>query len=69
MRLRALEDELETSCLLNEDTLRRTLTDVERAHLRNHRAFIAAHWNLLTGLRVEDLPWLNAGVPAAEPPV
>lgn len=31
------------------------LTDVEKRHLRTHRPEAAAHWNLLTRLRAEDL--------------
>lgn len=54
-KLRATEMALEDARLVKEDTLGRQLTDVERRHLRQHRPLAAAHWNLLTGLRVEDL--------------
>jgi hypothetical protein len=46
---------LEQARLANEDTLGRDLTDVERRHARQHRPVGAAHWNLLTSLRSEDL--------------
>jgi transcriptional regulator with XRE-family HTH domain len=46
---------LEQARLANEDTLGRDLTDVERRHARQHRPAGAAHWNLLTSLRSEDL--------------
>ena len=46
---------LEEARLVKEDTLGRDLTSVERRHLREHRPAAAAHWNLLTNLRAEDL--------------
>ena len=46
---------LEEARLVKEDTLGRELTSVERHHLREHRPAAAAHWNLLTKLRSEDL--------------
>jgi transcriptional regulator with XRE-family HTH domain len=54
-KLRAAEVALEEARLVKEDTLGRQLTDAERRHFRQHRPSAAAHWNLLTGLRVEDL--------------
>ncbi len=54
-RLVGVADKLEEARLAKEDTLGRDLTDVERRHLRAHRPPSAAHWNLLTRLRVEDL--------------
>jgi hypothetical protein len=54
-RLAAVEERLEEARLAKEDTLGRQLTAVERSHLREHRPPAAAHWNLLTNLRVEDL--------------
>lgn len=54
-RLAEVEGRLEDARLAKEDTLGRDLTDVERQHLRKHRPPNAAHWNLLTRLRVEDL--------------
>jgi transcriptional regulator with XRE-family HTH domain len=46
---------LEDARLAKEDTLGRNLTEVERQYLRQHRPETAAHWNLLTTLRAEDL--------------
>jgi hypothetical protein len=46
---------LEEARLAKEDTLGRELTEAERRHLREHRPPAAAHWNLLTNLRAEDL--------------
>jgi transcriptional regulator with XRE-family HTH domain len=54
-RLAGVERQLEEARLVKEDTLGRDLTEVERRHHREHRSSLAAHWNLLTGLRVEDL--------------
>ena len=54
-RLTEVEETLEDARLAKEDTLGRDLTEVERHHLRKHRTPAAAHWNLLTSLRVEDL--------------
>jgi transcriptional regulator with XRE-family HTH domain len=54
-RLAEVESQLEDARLAKEDTLGRDLTEVERQHLRKHRPPSAAHWNLLTSLRVEDL--------------
>jgi transcriptional regulator with XRE-family HTH domain len=47
---------LETSRLAKEDTLcRESMTQAERAWLREHRPKSAEHWNLLTDLTVEQL--------------
>lgn len=54
-RLERVEQQLEDARLAKEDTLGRTLTDSERRYLREHRPRVAAHWNLLTSLRAEDL--------------
>ncbi len=54
-RLAEVEGKLEDARLAKEDTLGRDLTEVERRHLRKHRPPSAAHWNLLTSLKVEDL--------------
>ena len=54
-RLEDVQRRLEEARLVREDTLGRDLTDVERRHLREHRPEAAAHWNLLTNLRAEDL--------------
>jgi transcriptional regulator with XRE-family HTH domain len=54
-KLEDAQARLEDARLVKEDTLGRELTDVERRHLRQHRTDVAAHWNLLTSLRAEDL--------------
>jgi transcriptional regulator with XRE-family HTH domain len=47
---------LEPSRLVKEDTLcRESMTQAERAWLRDHRPKSAEHWNLLTDLSVEQL--------------
>jgi len=47
---------LESSRLAKEDTLcRESMTQSERAWLREHRPKLAEHWNLLTDLTVEQL--------------
>lgn len=54
-RLLDAERRLEEARLAKEDTLGRALTETERRYLRNHRPETAAHWNVLTSLRAEDL--------------
>jgi len=54
-RLERVEQQLEDARLAKEDTLGRTLTESERRYLREHRPPVAAHWNLLTSLRADDL--------------
>jgi transcriptional regulator with XRE-family HTH domain len=55
-QLRSHVAELERSRLANEDTLaHRSLSQAERKWLRAHRTPSAAHWNLLTDLKPEDL--------------
>ncbi len=52
-------ERLERSRLATEDTLcNASLSQVERAWVRLHRTEAAAHWNLLTDLKVEDLAYL-----------
>lgn len=47
---------LERSRLAGEDTLcRESMSEAERRWLRSHRSERAAHWNLLTDLKLEDL--------------
>jgi transcriptional regulator with XRE-family HTH domain len=54
--LRSHVAELERSRLANEDTLAHSsLSEAERKWLRTHRPPSAAHWNLLTDLKAEDL--------------
>ena len=48
---------LDRSRLVKEDTLcRDSLTEAEKGWLRMNRPADAAHWNLLTDMRVENLP-------------
>jgi transcriptional regulator with XRE-family HTH domain len=54
--LRSHVTNLERSRLANEDTLAKSsLSQAERKWLRAHRTPSAAHWNLLTDLKAEDL--------------
>lgn len=49
-------ERLERSRLAVEDTLcKASLSQAERVWLRSHRTEAAAHWNLLTDLKMEDL--------------
>jgi transcriptional regulator with XRE-family HTH domain len=54
-RLERVEQQLEDARLAKEDSLGRALTESERRYLREHRPATAAHWNLLTSLRADDL--------------
>lgn len=56
--LQKVEHVLEEARLVKEDSLGRTLTAAERRFLREHRPPAAAHWNLLTTLKVEDLRYV-----------
>ena len=49
------EARLEEARLAKEDTLGRSLTEVERLHLRESRPKAAKHWNVLTNLQVDRL--------------
>ncbi|HUJ49789.1 MAG TPA: helix-turn-helix transcriptional regulator [Bryobacteraceae bacterium] len=52
------ESELEEARLAREGTLcRDSMPAPERAWLKTHRSEAAAHWNLLTGLTAEQLPY------------
>jgi hypothetical protein len=52
------EQELEDARLAREGTLcRDSMPDRERAWLRAHRPEAAVHWNLLTSLTAEQLPY------------
>jgi transcriptional regulator with XRE-family HTH domain len=53
--LAEVERELEDARLAREDTLARSMTDAERRYVLMHRPDAAAHWNLLTRLRPDDL--------------
>jgi transcriptional regulator with XRE-family HTH domain len=53
--LERAEARLEEARLAAEDTLGRSLTAVERDHLREARTAQARHWNVLTSLQVDQL--------------
>ncbi|MDQ3068602.1 MAG: helix-turn-helix transcriptional regulator [Acidobacteriota bacterium] len=55
--LEHLRAELEDSRLVKEDTLARVLPPAERQFFSVHRSDTARHWNLVTGLAVEHLPY------------
>ncbi len=55
-RLTSARALLERSRLAGEGAFRATLPDAERRWLRLHRPSEAAHWNLLTNLKVADIP-------------
>ena len=56
-RLKEYAAVLERSRLAKEDTLcHDSLTEAERKWLRAHRPATAAHWNLLTDMKAENLP-------------
>jgi transcriptional regulator with XRE-family HTH domain len=55
-QLAAVEQQLERARLVREDTLcRDSMTVAERRWLQTHRLPLARHWNLLTGLRPDQL--------------
>jgi transcriptional regulator with XRE-family HTH domain len=57
-RLGAAEARLERARLVKGDTLcRETMTDAERRWLASARSPVAAHWNVLSDLRAETLPY------------
>jgi hypothetical protein len=61
VELQRLEQALERSRLAREDTYgRRKLSDRMREWLRNNRSPEAEHWNLLTDLKLEHLPYAQA---------
>jgi transcriptional regulator with XRE-family HTH domain len=54
------ENELEQARLASEGTLcRDSMREPERKWLRSNRSADAAHWNLLTGITAEQLPYAN----------
>jgi transcriptional regulator with XRE-family HTH domain len=56
--LQRVETKLERARLAREDTLcRESMPDAERRWLVSNRSSLARHWNLLTGLTVEQLPY------------
>jgi transcriptional regulator with XRE-family HTH domain len=57
-RLASWEGELEEARLARQDTLcRESMPERERSWLKAHRPPAARHWNLLTGLTVEQLSY------------
>jgi hypothetical protein len=57
-RLTRVEEELEQSRLVAETTLgREGMLAAERAWLREHRTPAARHWNVLAGLKLQDLSY------------
>lgn len=55
------ESELEEARLASEGTLcRESMREPERRWLRANRSASAAHWNLLTGITTEQLPYANS---------
>ena len=57
-RLREYAAVLDRSRLVREDTLcHDSLTEAERNWLRQNRPAVAAHWNLLTDMKAENLPY------------
>lgn len=57
-RLREVEEPLDRARLAREDTLcQRSLSEAERRWLRQERPTEARHWNLLTDLDTEHLPY------------
>ena len=57
-KLAAVEQQLEPSRLVREDTLcRDSMAQAERRWLRERRPALARHWNLLTGLVAEHLSY------------
>lgn len=57
LNLKWLEQELERSRLVSEDAFDEQLSPREREWLREHRSEPARHWNLLTSLSPEYLPY------------
>ena len=58
VRLREAEEPLERARLAREHTLcQQSLSEAERRWLRKERPADALHWNLLTALNAEVLPY------------
>lgn len=56
--LSVAEQQLERARLAREDTLcRESMPAAERSWLKTHRSSLARHWNLLTGLTVDQLSY------------
>jgi transcriptional regulator with XRE-family HTH domain len=59
-KLRSCLEVLERARLAREDTFcHDSMTQAERAWLREHRSPAAAHWNLLTDMKGEHLPYAS----------
>jgi transcriptional regulator with XRE-family HTH domain len=57
-KLNRVEDELESARLAAETTLgREAMPPAEREWLREHRSPEARHWNVLAGLKLQELPY------------
>ena len=59
VKLEAMRGQLEESRLAKEDTLARPLTGAERQFFEEHRSETARHWNLLTGVTKDTLPFMG----------
>jgi hypothetical protein len=60
LKLSGLEQQLDRARLVKEDTLgRESMTDAERRWLHDQRSPEAQHWNLLTDLVSEHLPYAS----------
>jgi hypothetical protein len=58
--LQQVEVKLEHARLAREDTLcRESMPDAERRWLASNRSSLARHWNLLTGLTIDQLPYAS----------
>jgi transcriptional regulator with XRE-family HTH domain len=59
-QLSAVGQQLERARLAREDTLcRESMPAAERRWLKSHRSALARHWNLLTGLTVDQLSYAH----------
>jgi hypothetical protein len=59
-KLRQCLEDLESARLAREDTFcHDSMTQAERAWLREHRSSAAAHWNLLTDMKGEHLAYVS----------
>jgi hypothetical protein len=61
-RLSVVEQQLEHTRLVREDTLgRESMTTAERNYLEETRSPLARHWNLVTGMTPDQLPYATLG--------
>jgi hypothetical protein len=59
-KLRQCLEMIEGTRLASEDTFcHDSVTQAERVWLREHRSAAAVHWNLLTDLKGQDLPYAS----------